>query len=466
MTQQSHPIDEGPTDELLKRTRGDVLRPDDEGYDAARQVWNGMIDRRPSHIVRCTGTADVVAAVDFVRETDADVSIHGGGHNVSGSAVSEGGVMIDLSPMDGVRVDRDARTVRAQGGALLGDVDHETQLFGLATPLGVVTETGIAGLTLNGGYGHLTREYGLAADNLTEVDIVTADGTVRTASPTRHEDLFWAIRGGGGNFGVVTSFEYELHEVGPERHLFLVWVHADDGAAALGRLPDWTASAPRSANILAFGAHVPELEEFPRAAWGEPAVAFVGSAPVDEGHLFEPLVEGLSPIADFSGASTHEEIQSVFDEDYPDGLRYYWKSTYLTALTDEVVDLLLRYNAEAPSALSTIDLWSLGAAVADVPRDATAFWHRDKPYMLNFEANWEDPDDDEANIEWVREGLAAIEALPVAAGRYGNFPGFADDPAALQYGENLDRLATVKARYDPENRFRAVTGIEPGVARD
>jgi len=441
---------------LADRVRGTVLEPGDDGYDEARSIWNGMIDRRPSLVVRCTGTADVVAAVDLARETGADVSIHGGGHNVSGSAVADGGLMIDLSSMDGVHVDPEAGTVRVGAGALLGDVDHETQLFGLATPLGVVAETGVAGLTLNGGYGHLSREYGLAADNLREVDIVTADGEVRTASEDEHRDLFWAVRGGGGNFGVVTSLEYELHEVGPEVAQLFVWYPADEARERMATFREWTESAPRHVAVLPFLAQVPDEEPFPEAAWGEPALVFFGcyrGDPAAFDDVVGPLTDG-DPIADLSERTRFEELQALLDEDYPDGLRYYWKSLYLADLGDEVVDLMVRYNESAPSDLSTVDIWWLGGAVADVPQDATAFWHRDKPFMLTFEANWEDADADDANVAWAREGFAVAEELAVSGGRYGNFPGFAEDPAHLLFGENYDRLVDVKTTYDPENLFR------------
>jgi FAD/FMN-containing dehydrogenase len=444
--------------------RGEILLPEDEGYDVARSVWNGMIDRRPAVIVRPTGTADVVVAVNFARENALEVAIHGGGHNVTGNAVTDGGLMLDLSGMNGVSVDPAARTVRAQGGATLGDVDHETQLFGLATPLGVVTETGIAGLTLNGGYGHLAREFGLSVDNLTEVEIVTADGRVRTANEHRNEDLFWAVRGGGGNFGVVTDFEYELHDVGPEVYQFFVWYHGAETASRLAAFRDWAASAPRNVGVIAFTAHVPELEEFPEAAWGEPAFVFFGCF---RGHLdeaadvFAPLTGGTEPLVDFSGPTRYEDLQATLDEDYPDGLRYYWKSIYLAEVTDEVIALLTRYNELAPSALSTVDLWWLGGAVAEVPRDATAFWHRDRPFMVTFEANWEDPADDDANVAWAREGFAEFEALSVAGGRYGNFPGFAEDAPRLLFGDNYERLVDVKTRYDPENLFHLNQNITP-----
>jgi FAD/FMN-containing dehydrogenase len=457
-------FDEGRIEPLRSSVRGAVFTPGDDGYDEARTVWNGMIDRHPALIVRATGTADVVTAVEFARANDLGVAVRGGGHNVAGRAVSDGDLTIDLSAMDGVRVDRDRRTVRAGGGATLGDVDHETQLFGLATPLGAVSKTGIAGYTLNGGYGHLTREYGLAADNLVSADVVTADGEVRTASPEGDADLFWAIRGGGGNFGVVTSFEYDLYKVGPDVYVFFAWCHGDDARQVLDNFRAWADTAPRHAGVLPFVGYVPEDDHFPSDAWGEPALAMLGSVRgIEENprETVEPLPSGVAPLADFSQWLPYEDLQSILDADYPDGLRYYWKSIFLTDLTDEVLDLLVRHNESAPSALSTIDLWHLGGAAADVPQDATAFWHRDKPFMLNFEANWTDPADDDANVEWVREGFAEVESLPVASGRYGNFPGIEDDPSQLFFGENYDRLIELKTAYDPENVFRWNQNIEP-----
>ncbi|WP_254271911.1 FAD-binding oxidoreductase [Haloarcula marina] len=452
-------------DDLRAAFRGEILRPDDEGYEEVRSVWNGMIDRRPAVITRATGTADVVAAVDFAREAGLELSIHGGGHNAAGNAVTDGGLMLDLSPMDGVFVDPAARTAWVGGGATLGDIDSETQLFDLAAPLGVVSETGVAGLTLNGGYGHLSREFGLAADNVVSAQVVTADGAVRIASEDTNEDLFWAIRGGGGNFGVVTAFQFRLHDIGPEVYGFFPWFHGDDARTVLEGFREWTEDAPRHASAIPFVAHVPELEEFPEAAWGEPAVALLGAyrgddfsqAPV----VYEPILERATPLADLSGPMNFVDLQSMLDEDYPDGMRYYWKSIFVAEASDEVFDIMVEYNESAPSDLSTVDLWHLGGAVADRPQDATAFYHRDKPFMVTFEANWEDPEDDDANIEWAREGFAALESLDIASGRYGNFPGFADDPATMLFGDNYERLVDVKTEYDPENLFRLNQNIAP-----
>jgi FAD/FMN-containing dehydrogenase len=443
---------------------GEIVRPVDPGYDDTREIWNGMIDRHPALVARCSGVADIVAAVNFAREQGLDVAVRGGGHNVAGTAISDGGLVVDLSEMTAVRVGREAGTVRAEGGATLGDVDRETQLFGLATALGAVSQTGIAGLTLNGGYGHLSRQYGLALDNLVSADVVTADGRVRTASAEQNEELFWGIRGGGGSLGVVTSFEYELHEVGPEVYALFTWFRADDAPAVMAAYREWIADAPRDAGVLVFTAHVPELEEFPESAWGEPVVAMLGSYrgdPAAGPEVFGSLLEGAEPLVDLSGTMRYVDLQSMLDEDYPDGLRYYWKAIYLEEPTDEVVDLMTKFNESAPSALSTIDLWHLDEAVAEVPNDETAFWHRDKPHMLTVEANWEEPDEDDANVAWAREAIAEAEALSIASGRYGNFPGLNEDPARLRYGENYERMVECKTEYDPTNLFRLNGNVAP-----
>ncbi|RJS97062.1 FAD-binding oxidoreductase [Halococcus sp. IIIV-5B] len=436
--------------------RGELLGPETAGYDEARQVWNGMVNKYPGVIARCTGVADVVAAVTVAREHDLVVAVRGGGHNVAGSALCDGGIVIDLSGMNGVHVDPAARTVRAAGGATLGDVDRETQLFGLATPLGVVSATGIAGLTLNGGIGHLRRKWGLACDNLESVEVVTADGVVRTASRAENPELFWAVRGGGGGVGVVTSFEYRLHEVGPEVFGLFVVHHGDHATEAMHAFREYSASATEDASVLAFTLFVPEIEEFSEAAWGEPAVGFIGC------HLgtteaaeseFDPLRTVAEPVADFSDQMPYTELQTLLDEDYPDGRRYYWKATYVEELTDEILDLVVRREEASPSDLSTIDLWQLGGAIDDPARDETAFWHRENAYMLTFEANWDDPATNDANVAWARDGIAEVREMGVAGGTYGNFPGFEEDPATAQFGGNEERLAAVKAEHDPTNLF-------------
>ncbi|WP_332899290.1 FAD-binding oxidoreductase [Haladaptatus sp. CMSO5] len=446
------------------RFAGPVITPGDPAYDETRALWNGVIDKRPAIIAQCTGTADVVEAVALAREHDLSVAVRGGGHNVAGYASADDGLVIDLSPMTGVFVDHEARTVRVQGGATLGQVDRETQLFGLATPLGVVSATGVAGLSLNGGLGHLRRKYGLACDNIVSAEIVTADGQVRTATVDQNDDLFWAIRGGGGNFGIVTSFEFRLYEVGPELPTLFIWYHGDDAVSVLKAYREYTKTASRDANTIAFTYAVPELDEFPEAAWGEPAVilfgAFDGSV-ADADAEFTQLKTLADPIVDFSDTLPYVALQSLLDEDYPDGLRYYWKSVYVDDLSDEVIDHIVRTHGESPSALSTVDIWHLGGAIADRDPDETAFANRNAPYMVTYEANWEDPSMDDDNVAWGRTGISDLRQFKGVAGAYGNFPGFDEAPGDLLFGENYDRLVEIKTTYDPTNLFKLNQNIVP-----
>lgn len=388
-----------------ERFGGEIIRPIDAQYDAARSVWNGLIDRFPAIIARCAGAEDVVEAVGFARENGLPVAVRGGGHNVAGTAVCDGGIVIDLSEMTGVYVDPDARTVRVEGGATWADVDRETQRFGLATPGGAVSETGIAGLTLGGGLGHLRRKYGLSSDNLVSVEIVTADGALLNADEENHTNLFWAVRGGGGNFGVVTAFEYRLHPVGPDVMTCFVWHHRDRASEALERFREYSSFAPDEISLLAFYAMVPELEEFPEESWGEPSLVFFGcyTGDLDEGEReLRLLREFAEPIVDFSGTMAYVELQALLDEDYPNGMNYYWKSLYLEALTDDCIDRLVAAGERAPSALSTVDVWQLGGAISRVEPGKTAFAHRSAPFLLGIEGNWEDPADSDENVAWVR----------------------------------------------------------------
>jgi len=444
--------------------RGEVVLPDDERYDAARRVWNGEINRFPALVARCTGVADVVEAVNFAREQDLLVAVRGGAHNAAGNATCDGGIVIDLAEMNGVAVDPIARTVRAGGGAKWIDVDRETQVFGLAAPGGVVSDTGIAGFTLGGGYGHLRRRYGLACDNLRSATVVTADGAVRIASRDRNEDLFWALRGGGGNFGVVTSFEYDLHPVGPEVSVLFVWYPADTTNEVFRRFRAHAETAPNAASTIAFAAYVPETEEFPATARGDLAVVLAGlyaDDPGDGDAEFRGLRELGEPIVDFSGRMNYTDLQTLLDADYPSGRHYYWKSVYLDELSDEVFDAVESDIEESPSKLTTIDLWGMGGAIGDVEADSTAFWHRDEPYMLNYEANWDDPAASEANVSWVRERIDALREFDGVSGGYGNFPGFNEDPVKTIFGGNYDRLVDVKTTYDPTNLFRLNQNVTP-----
>ena len=450
--------------------RGETLAGADPGYDAARQVWNGMIDRRPGLIVRCSGVADVIDAVNFARDHGLLVSVRGGGHNVAGTAVCDGGLMIDLAPLDWVRVDPEARTARAGGGATWGAVDRETQAFGLATAGGVVSTTGIAGLTLGGGLGWLRRKHGLSCDNLLSVDVVTADGRHRTASESENPDLFWAIRGGGGNFGVVTSFEYRLHPVGPMVMLCAPVYAAEPAGAARDVLRGWrdyVATAPDEVSAEVLFWTVPADHGFPEEAVGRRVIipAAVAVGPLEEGErLVQPLRELGTPLADLSSPAPYSAVQTGFDGLFPKGeLNYYWRSLYLDGLGDDLVDLLVERGVDRPSPSTLVGLWQLGGAMSRVPADATAFGRRDMPYLLSIDSTWSDPSETDRNVGWNRALWAEMHAYSSGAS-YLNFPGLGEEKEALvraAYGDNYARLVELKDRYDPGNLFRLNQNIPP-----
>jgi hypothetical protein len=409
-------------DAFASSLQGALIGPDDRGYEPARQIWNGMIDRRPALVARCAGVEDVVAAVDFAHDNELLLAVRGGGHGVAGHALCDGGLVIDLSAMRAVDVNPEGLTARAQGGCTLGDLDRETQRYGLATPLGVVTETGIAGLTLSGGIGHLRRKHGLSCDNLVSAQVVTADGSVLTASDSENEDLFWAIRGGGGNFGVVTSLEYRLHPVGPEVFVCFVFYRAADAKAVLRSCERYLSDDDVSP--LAFFGRVPEADEFPTESHGQPFVALLTLHPGDPGEaerILRPLRETADPIADLSGAMAYTDAQAILDEDYPDGWRYYWKSLNVPELSDELIERLVELAAAAPSLHSTIDIWYQGGAMARVGEEETAFANRGEPYLLGLEANWEEEAGSDDNVAWVREVFADLRSFS-SGGIYLTFP--------------------------------------------
>lgn len=444
---------------FASRLQGKIIRPGDSEYDQARAVWNGMIDRHPALIVRCQTVADVIAAVDFAREHDARVSVRGGGHNAAGSAVNDGGLVIDLSQMKNVYVNPQLRTARAEGGVIWGELDRATQAHGLATPGGVVSDTGIAGLTLGGGYGWLRNKYGLSSDNLISAQVVTSDSRLLTASESENPDLLWGLRGGGGSLGIVTSFEYRLHPLGPEVMMCFCFHDGSNAGDILRFLREYAANAPDEISPFAALGRIPESEHFPKETHGKPFVlvvaCYAGDA-VEGQKLIQPLREIGKPIMDLSGVMPWVQAQTLFDEDYPSGeLRYYWKSTYLNSFSDEVIDHLVRLTNEAPSPLSTLDIWSLGGAIRRVPVEATAFPHRSAPILIGIESNWADTKDDDANIAWARR--VADELRPFAAGQYLNFPGFHEGGDAMfrdAFGPNYTRMQQVKAKYDPINLFR------------
>jgi FAD/FMN-containing dehydrogenase len=454
-------------EELRTGLRGTVLSPADEGYEGARRIWNGMIDRRPAVIARCTGPADVMAAIRFARARGLPIAVRGGGHNVAGSALCDGGVVIDLSPMRAVRVDPSRSVVRVAGGALLGDVDHETQAFGLATPLGAVSETGVGGLSLHGGLGFLTRKYGLTADNLVSADVVTAEGELITADENDHSDLLWALRGGGGNFGVVTSFEFRLHPVGPEVYFLLTFYPAAEARKVLESFRSFMPEAPDELMALAIYWSAPPEEFIPEEHQGAPVMVVVGcwSGPPEEGErATRPLREIATPIADLSGPMRYLEVQRLFDPEYPKGLRYYWKSLYLEELSDDVIRLVCDAGADRPTPVSTVEVWALGGAMGRVPPEATAFYHRRAPFLLTIEANAEDPATDEANIAWVRRWHDEATRFS-RGGTYFNFGGFwegGEKILAESFGINYPRIREVKRKYDPQNVFHHNLRIPTG----
>jgi len=451
---------------LRAQIRGELIQPGDAHYDEARKVWNGMIDKKPALIARCASVDDVIVLVNFARENGILLAVRGGGHNVAGTAIADGGLVVDLSPMKGVRVDPERHTVRAEGGVTIGELDEETQKFGLATPMGVVSETGIAGLTLGGGIGWLRRKYGLSSDNLVSVDVVTADGRYLTTSETENPDLFWGIRGGGGNFGVVTSFEYRLYPVGPEVMFCFVLYPGDRAKEVLRFCDEYVAQAPDGVSPLGVLGRVPHDEIFPEEWHGKPYAAILAmySGSVQEGEqVLKPLRDLGNPIADLSEPMPYVEVQKVLDEDYPEGWRYYWKSVNVSDLGDEEIKRLMAHAETAPSDHSTIDVWYQGGAMSRVGAEETAFGDRSAPYLIGVEGNWEEPHEDEANVAWVRECVADMQRFS-DGGLYLNFPGFLEEGQEMMrdaYGENYDRLVALKNEYDPTNFFRMNQNIRP-----
>jgi len=452
---------------LTSRWQGQLICPGDDHYDEARAVWNGMIDKHPAVIARCATVADVITAIHFARENDLLVAVRGGGHNVAGSAVCDDGLVIDLSLMKGIQVDQEARIARAEAGVIWRELDAATQAFGLATPGGVVSDTGIAGLTLGGGFGWLRRKYGSSCDNLISVDVVTADGRLLKASTTENADLFWGIRGGGGNFGVVTAFEYRLHPIGPEVMVAFVLYPAKQAKEALEFYRDYTATAPDEVSCFAILGTIPTTVSFPAELHGQPYVCFAAmyAGTVEEGkRVLQPLREFATPLVDFSAPMPYVQAQLLYDEDYPAGtLRYYWKSLYLDSLSSDAMDRLIAAASNRPSSHSTVDIWQMGGAVSRVSADDSAFSGRQAPYLLGVEANWEEQHKDEANIAWTRKCIEDMQPFSDGS-EYLNFPGFlekGEETLRRTFGTKYERLVDLKNKYDPTNLFRLNANITP-----
>ncbi len=454
-------------DHLKEVFRGELLQPGDDGYEPARKIWNGAIDKRPGLIARCTGVADVVAAVRFARERDLLVAVRGGGHNVAGTAVCDDGLVIDLSPMKGMQVDPARHTAHAQPGLLWGEFDRETQAFGLAAPGGIVTHTGVAGLTLGGGIGWLMRRHGLTCDNLRSVDLVTADGRFLRASTEEHADLFWGVRGAGGNFGIVTSFEFQLHPVGPMVLAGGVFHPAEQAADVLRFYREFAANAPDELTAIIILRHAPPAPYLPPHLHGRPVVAIfaVYAGSLGEGErAVAPLRAFGPPLFDLFRPTAYTAHQGVFDASVPHGRRYYWKSEYVPGFSDGVIATLTEHAWSAPSLMSYTIIFQLGGAIRRVAEGDAAFGNRDAGYAVNINSEWEDPHDDDRQIQWARDFWGAVHPLSTG-GVYVNFLGDeGQDRVMAAYGaRKYERLVALKNVYDPTNFFRLNQNIKPTV---
>jgi FAD/FMN-containing dehydrogenase len=449
--------------ELQDSLRGELVLPGDAAYDEARSVWNGMIDRRPSLIVRCTGTSDVIAAIGFARSEGLTVAVRGGSHNVAGNATCDGGLVIDLSPMKGVRVDAESRTVRAQGGLTWGELDAETQGFGLATTGGLVTSTGVAGFTLGGGIGWLMRKHGLACDNLISADLVTADGQTVRASETENAELLWGLRGGGGNFGVVTEFEFRLHPVSQVLGGLVAWP-AQAARDVLRFWRDWVLTTPDDLCTMAAFIYAPPEPFVPPEVQGTPIFAIACFDLDLEGRAEDHVrpLRDLGPAVDVIGPMPYAAIQGMFDAGAPRGSRNYWRSGYVDALTDDAIDAVLSHTDSIPAPLGQVHIHQLGGAMSRVPAGATAFGNRNAGFLMNHIGLWLDPAEDEANISWVRAASEAMEPYGTGA-RYVNFLADEGDEGvrSAYEAETFSRLQSLKAHYDPTNFFHLNQNIKP-----
>jgi FAD/FMN-containing dehydrogenase len=441
------------------RLRGKLIRPGHDDYDAARKVWNGNIDRRPALIARCTGVADVIEAVNFARAHRLVVAVRGGGHNAAGHGTCDGGIVIDLGPMKGIRVDPTSRTAHAQGGVTWAELDRETQAFGLATPGGTVSNTGIAGLTLGGGAGSLSGQYGLSCDNLLSADVITADGQFLRASAEQNQDLFWGLRGGGGNFGIVTSFEFQLHPVGPLVLGGMVLHPMAKAKEVLEFCREFGRTLPDEAFVL--GACMTSPEGMPMAA-----MLLSHNGPIQEGErVLEPARRFGPPIADLVQPMPYVARQTLLDAGFAEhGVQRYWKSGFADTLSDELIDVLVEGAADFPSPLSAVAWYPIHGAVVRVAADATAYALRRALWDVNVVAQWPDPAGSELHIAWVRQLWARLEPLTTGCAYVNHIAGD-DRPERVRasYGQNYERLVALKNKYDPTNLFHLNPNVRPEV---
>lgn len=443
---------------------GRLVTRDDSDYDDIRSIWNAMIDRHPDLIAQCSGTTDVVNCINFVRDTGIDFSIRSGGHNIAGSSIRDNGLMIDLSTMNSVFVDSKNRIAYVEPGATLGDIDHETQLYGLATSIGINSTTGIAGLTLGGGFGWISRKYGMTVDNLIAAQVVTANGESMRASKDENSDLFWAISGGGGNFGIVTRFEFQLHPVGPETFCGMIVLPFDSTKNTLQKYRDYTVNLPDELSIWAVIRKAPPLPFLPEEVHGKEVVvmAFLYIGDEESGQeLIEPVRQFAQPHGEFYGMMPFKEWQQIFDPLLTPGARNYWKSHNFEVLNDSTIDVIVDYASKIPLTASEIFIAQMGGYTSRQPLNKTAYVHREANYIMNVHARWDDSSDDQLCIDWARAFFNS--ATPYAmGGAYVNFMTAEEDervPSA--YGENYARLTEIKEKYDPENIFNLNQNIKP-----
>lgn len=449
---------------LKSLLKGEVIRPEDSDYDAARRIWNGMIDRHPAVIVRCRHAEDVPHAVSSACDNGLVIAVRGGGHGIAGSAICEGGLVIDLSAMREVRIDAGKRRAYVQAGATLHDFDEAAQAHGLATPTGINSTTGIAGLTLGGGFGWLTRRYGLTVDNLVSAQIVTADGETLRVSDSESPDLFWAIRGGGGNFGVVTEFEYALHPIGPQVSAGLFVFPFDQARRVLGQYRELTRELPEDLSVWAVMRHAPPLPFLPKGVHGDKVLVLpvlcIGEVSVGQ-KLVETVRRMGDPIGEHVGLQPYKDWQQTFDPLLAPGARNYWKSHNFTEISDGALDTMVEFAGTFPSPHCEIFIGQLSGASNRVPPEATAYAHRDAKYVMNVHGRWETPAEDQTCVSWAR-ALFSAAAPHASAGAYVNFMTEEETGrVAAAYGSNYPRLVLLKKRYDPDNVFRLNQNIKP-----
>jgi FAD/FMN-containing dehydrogenase len=460
-------FDKSAVKEFQASLQGELLLPEDPGYEEARSIWNAMIDRRPALIARCLGVTDIVACMNFAREKGITLSIKGGGHNISGLAVCEGGLMLDMSLMRGTWVNQRTNTAHAQAGCLLGDVDRETQIYGLAAVLGFVSKTGIAGLTLGGGFGYLTRRFGWTSDNTLPMDLVTADGRVVRASEDENSDLFWALRGGGGNFGVVTGFDYKLYPIGPEVMAGAIAWHAENAGEVLEMFRTITENAPPELVCVAVQRIAPPAPWLSKDVHGKPIIViFVcHTGQLKEGeNLVAPIKAFGSPVGDVIQKRPYISQQNILDATQPKGRRYYWKSEYLPKLEPEMLTRTIKHAKSVVSPNSAILLFPIGGALNRLPEEHSPVGNRDAAWVLNIAASWEDAGGDKTNIEWAREAWQDMRQFSTG-GTYINFLTEEEGEERIHsaYRKNYERLVEVKTKWDPGNMFRMNKNIVPRV---